>query len=147
MAHKNRFDIPKTIPKAYQALGEVEGLLKAGPIDPLLRHLVKLRISQINGCAYCVKLHSKEARADNETEDRLEQLVVWRNVDVYTAAEKAAFAWAEALTTRGDAPSLDPLHHALEEHFNSDEIAHLSLIIVMINSWNRIQVATDYEAF
>ena len=128
-------------------LEEIEGLLQASTIAPSLRHLVKLRVSQINGCAFCVGMHTDEARDDGESNERLDKLVVWRHVRCYTAPEMAALDWAEALTTRGGGADLDSLHTTLEAHFGSEEIAALTMIVVMINSWNRLQIAVHNTTF
>ncbi len=147
MSGKNRLNIYQSQPKAIEALAQVEALLGACGLDAKLKHLVKLRASQINGCAYCVNMHSKEARDDGETNARLDHLVVWRNVDMFSAAEKAALAWTEAMTKQGTGADLDRLHGDLIPHFTQDEIDLLTLVIVMINAWNRIQVANSYPSF
>lgn len=147
MPHVNRIDIVRSTPAALEAFGSVEALLDASKLDGLLRHLVKLRVSQINGCAYCVGMHTKEAREDGESNDRLDHLVVWRQVALYSDAEKAALAWAEALTTRGEGADLGALHGALAQHFSSDEIDLLMLVVVMINTWNRLQIANHNATF
>lgn len=131
----------KEVPDVLQALIAVEGAIKASGIAPTLKHLVKLRASQINGCAFCVKMHLREARADGESNDRLDRLVVWRHVGDFTAAEKAALAWTEALTELAPAADLAALRARLREHFSEREIAALTAAVAMINLWNRMQVA------
>ena len=128
-------------------LEKVEAGLQDNGLPPLLRHLVKLRVSQINGCAFCVDMHTREAREDGETNQRLDRLVVWRNVRDFSPAEMSALAWAEALTTRGDGADLAALHDQLAGHFSHDDIAALTMTTVMINSWNRLQVATHHGNF
>lgn len=146
MSQHDRLNLKKTAPQALQALGRVETLLGEGPLDPQLRHLVKLRVSQINGCAFCVDMHLREARGDGEDQARLDRLVIWRNVDCFTPAERAALAWAEAMTThRGD--DLETLHGELSRHFSAEEIAALTTGVVMINGWNRLQVASHHATF
>ena len=147
MAEKQRFDLTKTAPDAFKAFLHIEEIVKQSKFDPMLKHLVKLRVSQINGCAFCVDMHIREARADGEDQKRLDQLVVWQHVGLFSPAEKAAFAWAEALTTKGAASALDPLHAALQAYFDDDDIALLTLVVVMINNWNRLQIAAGYSAF
>jgi AhpD family alkylhydroperoxidase len=147
MSRATRVTLVKTAPDALAAFGSIEEMFATCPVDPLLRHLVKLRISQINGCAYCVNMHTGEARDDNETEARLDHLVVWRNTDLFSAAEKAALAWAEAMTVQGSGADLDLLHGELKVHFSQDEIDYLTLIIMMINTWNRLQVSNHNAAF
>lgn len=130
---------------ALQALAGVEDILAHSTLDPLLRHLIKLRASQINGCAFCVTMHLAEAREDGESEERLDHLVVWREVAFFSAAERAALAWTEALT-RLDAPAdLGRLHEALSRHFGEAEIAALTTAIGMINLWNRLMVASHRD--
>ena len=130
---------------AMRTLAGVEDILAQSTLDPLLRHLIKLRASQINGCAFCVTMHLAEAREDAESEERLDHLVVWREVALFSAAERAALAWTEALS-RLDAPAdLGRLHEALSRHFGEAEIAALTTAIGMINLWNRLMVASHRD--
>lgn len=109
-------------------------------IDRKLRAVIELRVSQINGCAYCVDLHTNEARRAGETQQRLDCLTVWRDVPFFDAAEKAALAWAEALTkiTEEGAPS--QLYDAVLEQFSNDQVVDLTLIISQMNAWNRLAI-------
>ena len=147
MTTTNRSHLVQSAGTGIEALAQVEEILKGSGFDPILRHLVKLRVSQINGCAFCVKMHNREAREDGESNDRLDHVVVWRHVDLFTDAEKAALAWAEALTTRGTNVGLEDLHNRLEQHLSREDIGTLTLIVVMINTWNRLQIAMHNEAF
>ena len=147
MLAKDRLDLRTHAPITLGAFEKVEGLIAESGIDPMLRHLVKLRVSQINGCAYCVEMHSREARADGESSQRLDHLVVWREVDIFTDAEKAALAWAEALTVHGLGVSLDALHKNLQQYFSDEDIATLCTVIVMINTWNRFAIASHNAQF
>lgn len=106
-----------------------------------LNHLVALRASQINQCAYCVQMHIREALADGESQERLDRLIVWRHVSDFSPAEKAVFAYTEALTNPQADVNLSPLRGALREHFDDQAIAYLTAKIAMINLWNRIQIA------
>lgn len=124
-----------------EGMAQTEAALAASPLDPLLRHLVKLRVSQINGCAFCIDMHLKEARDDKEEEKRLEHLVAWREFPDYTPAERAALNWAELLTVVTETRSLDAAYEALSGQFSEDEIRALTYTIIMINAWNRLQVA------
>jgi len=142
MLQTNAFDYQKQIPEILKAWRAAEQAIAAEGLDPLLRHLVKLRASQINGCAFCVKMHLAEARHDGETQERLDRLVVWAQVDDFTAREKVALAWTEALTHLGGNPDLAPLKPALKEHFSDHEIATLTATVAMINLWNRLMVPT-----
>jgi AhpD family alkylhydroperoxidase len=123
------------------ALTAVEEVIGAQGIEPRLHHLVQLRASQMNKCAFCVKMHTRDARRDGETNDRLDRLVVWRHVGDFTPREKAAFAWTEALTEPRDDRDLTPLRAELRLHFSEAEISTLTGIVAMINLWNRIQLS------
>ena len=109
-------------------------------IDKKLKAIIELRVSQINGCAYCVDLHSSEARQAGETSQRLDCLSVWREVAFFTPAEKAALAWAEAITTVAQNGAPEPLYTALFEHFSEPQIVDLTLIIAQMNAWNRMAI-------
>jgi AhpD family alkylhydroperoxidase len=147
MAQVNRIRIDKTAPNALEAFVGVESLLEASNLDPMLRHLVKLRVSQINGCVFCVNMHTSEARTDGESNARLDHLVVWRHTDLFSDAEKAALAWAEAFTVRGGGEDIGTLHQALLVHFSQDDVDMLMLVVVMINTWNRLQIAAHQSSF
>jgi len=109
-------------------------------LDPVLTHLVKIRASQINACANCINMHAAEARAEGETEQRIYLLSAWREAPCYSARERAALAWTEALTGLSDGP-LDPREReSLVEHFSREEQVKLTLLINIINGWNRIAV-------
>lgn len=142
MLQTKAFDYRQQIPEILQAMAGVERTITAQGFDPLLRHLVKLRASQINGCAFCVKMHIREAREDGETDERLDRVVVWAHVDDFSEREKAALAWTEALTYLDRGADHGPLKARLAEHFSDPEIATLTAIVAMINLWNRLMVAT-----
>lgn len=125
------------VPAVYQAFIAAETAAVGAGVDKHLVHLLKLRASQLNQCAFCVKMHAKEARADGETNDRLDRLVVWSHVSDFTAKEKAALAWAEALTQLPTHADLGPLR----EHFTDVEASALTTVIAMINLWNRLGVS------
>ncbi|MGR4864303.1 carboxymuconolactone decarboxylase family protein [Caulobacter sp. LARHSG274] len=129
------------VPAVLQAFIAAEGAVAAADIDKHLFHLVKLRASQINQCAFCVKMHTKEARQDGETNDRLDRLVVWRHVSDFTPREKAAFAWTEALTELSPKTDFAPLRAELRAHFTDVEASALTAAVGMINLWNRLQVS------
>ena len=137
MTQTNRLNVYQNVPAAIEAFMKVEAVLGESDLDPLLRHLVKLRVSQINGCAFCVDMHIREAREDGETAQRIDMVVVWQNTDLFSPAEKCALAWAEALTTHGTGADLNALYRALLEHFSVKQVDALTLVIVMINNWNR----------
>jgi AhpD family alkylhydroperoxidase len=109
-------------------------------LEPSLMELVKIRASQINGCAFCLDMHAAAARKAGETEQRLYLLDAWRDSPLYSDRDRAALAWTEALTRLADKGAPDDVYHALKSHFSEEEQVALSLLIVAINGWNRIQV-------
>jgi AhpD family alkylhydroperoxidase len=134
-------------PDALKPLFAMKAHLDQSGLEKNLAHLVMLRASQLNGCAYCIDMHSKDARAEGETEQRLYLLQAWREAPIYSARERAAFAWCEAVTR------LDPVHGVPDEvyeqaraQFNERELMDLNLLVIMINSWNRIAVPSKMEA-
>ena len=130
----------------YLQLNEkaVNGLLAVNQhvtsIDAKLRAVVELRVSQINGCVYCVDLHAAQARQAGETQQRLDCVAVWRECPFFDEREKAAFAWAEALTHISETLAPDDLYEGLKDHFSEKEIVDLSLIVSLMNTWNRLAV-------
>jgi AhpD family alkylhydroperoxidase len=129
------------IPDVLQAMGAVHPAIDAHQLDRTLHHLMQLRASQINGCAFCIRMHLKEAREHGETQERLDRIIVWDHVGDFTAAEKAALAWTEALTVLDRRTDYDALRAGLRVHFGENEIAALTAEIAMINLWNRIQIS------
>lgn len=111
-----------------------------GGLEGSLMELVKIRASQINGCAYCLHMHTAEARQKGETEERLYLLSAWRESPLFSERERAALAWTEALTKVAEAPVADEVYDALEAQFSKEEQVKLTLLIVAINGWNRINV-------
>jgi len=111
-----------------------------GSIDPKLRALVELRVSQINGCAFCIHRHVAEARQYGETQERLDLLSVWWEFEYFDPAEKAALRWAETLTNIARDHAPDDVYAALEPHFSAQQIVDLTLIIATMNAWNRIAI-------
>ncbi len=109
-------------------------------IDKKLRALVELRVSQINGCAYCVDLHSEQAREEGETQQRLDGLVVWPECPFFDDGERAALAWAEAVTRLPDTNAPDNVYEHLKAYFSEQQIVDLTLIISLMNAWNRLAV-------
>lgn len=134
-----RFDL--VVPDVFPALLKVHETVGGHGLDKKLHHLVHLRASQINGCGFCVKMHTREARQDGETNDRLDRLVVWAHVSDFSEAEKAALAWTEALTVLDPKTDYASLRGRLRELFSDEEIGALTATIGMINLWNRIQIS------
>ena len=128
-------------PEPFKAMSALEAALARSGIDASLRHLVKLRASQINGCAYCIDMHWKDARAAGEGEQRLYGLDAWRESTYYTDRERAALEWTEALTdiTAGHAP--DHVYDRVRSHFSEKELADLTWVIAAINAWNRVAIS------
>ena len=135
------FDYPKSIPELFDTLYQTQLAVNSAGLDAGLHHLVVLRASQINQCGFCVKMHSKEARDDGETSERLDRLIVWQHVRDFSERERAALAWTEALTTLDAKTDYAPLRSKLREHFSEQEVGVLTSTIGMINLWNRIQVS------
>ena len=128
-------------PEAYKAMLALEEYVQGSGLDHALLELIKMRASQINGCAYCLDMHSKDARAAGETEQRLYGLPAWREAPYYTDRERAALAWCEAVTmvTEGHVP--DEVYADLRGQFSEREIADLTMAVVTINAWNRLAIA------
>jgi AhpD family alkylhydroperoxidase len=128
-------------PKFFQRLLAVEAAVHASGLESKLLHLVKMRASQINGCAYCIDMHTKDARAEGETEQRLYMLDAWREAPFYSDRERAAFEWTESVTLVAKTRVPDEVYEAVRAHFSEAEIKTLTLAVVMINTWNRLNVA------
>ena len=142
MSEPDRINLLGNQRDAMKAFEGVEHMLDTSGLSAQLRHLLKLRASQMNGCAFCVEMHTREARADGETNSRLDHVVVWREAGCYSEEERAMFAWTEALTDLNATHDLDGLFSELARHFSQSQIAAMTTQIAMINVWNRIQVAS-----
>jgi AhpD family alkylhydroperoxidase len=136
-----RFNVPKDAPDALAALLGVERYLHRSGLDRSLIDLVNLRVSQMNGCAYCIDMHWKDLRAAGETEQRLYGLDAWAESPYYTDRERAALAWAEAVTRLEDGHVPDPVFNAARRFFSEKELSDLTLAVVLINGWNRLNIA------
>jgi AhpD family alkylhydroperoxidase len=136
-----RFELKDLPPEAYRHLLQLEGLV-AQHLDLTLYHLIKLRASQINGCAFCLAMHTDEALKHGETPERIVSLDAWEESPLYSDKERAALAWTEELTLIADSGASKGSFDALKAHFSDDEIAWLILAAVQINSWNRIAIST-----
>ncbi len=128
-------------PNAVKALGSLGKYFDEAGIDHKFRALVELRVSQINGCAYCVDLHNQQARAAGETQQRLDCLSVWRDTGFYSEKERAALAWAESVTRITLGGPDDALFQEVSRHFSEKELADLTFIIATMNAWNRIAIS------
>jgi AhpD family alkylhydroperoxidase len=132
-----RINIPDIAPELYRAFAHTEQTIRKGPLDPALRELVKIRASQMNGCLFCIDMHTHEALELGETPDRIYQLVAWRESSLFTEAERAALAYTEAATEQPSGVS-DEVWDAVATAFKPEEIAYLVGQVAMINAWNRI---------
>jgi len=138
---KARIDLMHTTPGVIHAMLGLERQVQKAGLDTTLLDLVRMRASQINGCACCLDIHSKDARANGETEQRLYGLDAWRETPYYSTRERAALEWTEALTLVADTHVPDEVYERVREQFSEDELVHLTLAIVSINGWNRLNVA------
>ncbi|KJZ13942.1 carboxymuconolactone decarboxylase [Marinomonas sp. S3726] len=137
-------------PGAMNTLIEAEKYISScykikNTLDSTLSELVKIRVSQINGCAYCLDMHCKDARALGETEQRLHSLIAWRETNFFSEKERAALAWAEANTLIHQNEIDDQLYKSTREHFSEEQLVDLTLVITTINSWNRIAISFKPE--
>ena len=136
-----RLSYPRVAPGAYRAMAELERYVHGTGIERQLLELVKLRASQMNGCAYCLDMHSKDARAAGETEQRIYVLSAWREAPFYSARERAALAWTETVTQLPPHGISDDAYDAARAEFSEQELVELTMAIIAINGWNRLQVA------
>src|SRR5262245_46846050 len=136
-----RIAYQKVAPEVYQAMLGLHGTVSRSGLERRLLDLVFLRASQINGCAYCLDMHSKDLRAAGETEQRLYVLDGWRDAPFYSERERAALAWTEAVTRVADGHVPDEVYLTARQQFTEAELAHLKLAIVAINGWNRLNIA------
>ncbi|MGY4494793.1 carboxymuconolactone decarboxylase family protein [Pseudomonas sp. TE3610] len=136
----NRIEWAKQAPDAYKAMVGLEMALGKSGLENSLLELVRLRASQLNGCAYCVNMHANDARKAGETEARLQTLTVWQETPFFTPRERAALAWVESLTLLSIQHAPQDQYEALLEHFSEVEVVNLTLAIATINAWNRFGV-------
>src|SRR5713226_3590102 len=141
MTMQSRLDVQKVSPAAYHAMLGLETFVrKSSKLEPSLLELVKMRASQINGCAYCLDMHSKDARAEGETEQRLYTLSAWRETPFFTDRERAALEWTEALTLVHEGHVPDAVYEEARQRFSEEELANLAMAVVAINGWNRLAI-------
>lgn len=136
---ESRIDIPKVDPAAYQAMYALEKYLSTSKIDPILSELIKMRASQINGCAFCLNMHSADARKIGETEQRLYLLSAWKETTLFTEKEKAVLALTEEVTLISNHVS-DATYQKVAGFFSEAEITQIVMAIVTINAWNRLAI-------
>lgn len=136
-----RLDYREANPQALQGMFRLEQAARQSGLEPSLLELVRMRASQINGCAFCLDMHSKDARAEGESEQRLYTLSAWRETPFFSERERAALAWTEALTliSQNDVP--DDLYASVRAHFSESEIVSLTIAVIAINGWNRLAIS------
>jgi AhpD family alkylhydroperoxidase len=135
----------KAAPKAYHAMLALEQFVHECGLESPLIELVKLRASYMNGCAYCVDMHTKDARAAGETEQRLFAVPVWRETPFFTPRERAALAWTESVTEIGRSGVPDEVYDEARQHFTELELVNLTMAVITINGWNRLAVSFRAE--
>lgn len=138
---EQRLNAFEKAPGALRALYGIRAYLDKSGIEDNLLHLLYFRVSQINGCAFCLDMHSKDLRANGETEQRLYMIAAWREASVYTGKERAALAWAESVTTLTNCDVPDDLYEEASRHFTETELVDLTLAITTINTFNRLNIA------
>lgn len=138
---KSRFNYAKASPGLHEAMEHVEAYLDQCGLEPTLMELVRLRVSQINRCAYCIDMHWKDLRALGETEQRLYSLDAWEESGFHTEREQAALAWAEAVTLLQDGHVSDEVYERVRATLGESDLAKLTLVITQINAWNRFSIA------
>jgi AhpD family alkylhydroperoxidase len=150
MVEPTRMDMAKLAPEAYRHLLHLERTI-AGKLDKKLYHLIKLRASQINGCAFCIGMHTDEALRDGDTPERLLLLDAWPESSAFSEKERAALEWVEEITLISDSHASKEAFDGLKRFFSEEEVAYLTLAATMINTWNRIAIASraqyDREQF
>jgi AhpD family alkylhydroperoxidase len=135
-----RIDYREVFPEALRAMSGLEGVVRESSLEPELLELVRMRASQLNGCAHCLDMHSKDARARGENEQRLYVLSVWRDAPFYSERERSALGWCEALTLLPSSGVPDAVFEEVARRFDEEEIVALTLAIVAINGWNRFAI-------
>ncbi|HRN95366.1 MAG: carboxymuconolactone decarboxylase family protein [Chitinophagales bacterium] len=139
---KQRINVSELVPQAFNVMIEMEKYLHSCDLDHLLRELIKIRVSQINKCAYCLEMHTEDARKSGETEQRIYALSAWEESPLFTDAERAVLAFVEEVTNISQHGVSDKTFANLQQHFSDNLIAQIIITTNQINSWNRIAVAT-----
>ena len=139
--HEPRIKYPEVAPDGLKAMLGLEQYARNSGLEHALLELVKTRASQINGCAFCLDMHTKDARAAGETEQRLYALSAWAETPFFTERERAALAWTEAVTRVAESQVPDAVYAQARQHFSEKELVDLTLAIVAINGWNRVNIA------
>ena len=138
---KSRIEYAQVVPDAIEALRALEKYVRTCGIEPKALELIKIRASQINGCAYCLDMHTKDARARGETEQRIYALNAWRETPFFTEKERAALAWAEAVTQVSASQVSDEVYEIARQCFDEKELVNITIAIIAISGWNRLAVS------
>jgi AhpD family alkylhydroperoxidase len=138
---KARLNPYQAAPDVMKALGALEEAVQGSGLEPSLIELVKTRASQINGCAFCIHMHTRDARAHGESEERIYLLNAWRESPLYTERERAALAWTEAVTQVSETHVPDAVYEEVRRHFDEAELVKLTMLVATINAWNRIAIS------
>jgi len=138
---QQRLDAMKLSPAAFKAMSGLQAYVDQSGIDHALLELIKIRASQINGCAFCLTMHTNDARKAGESDERMHLLNAWHEAPVFTARERAALAWTEAVTRVAESHVPDEVYQQARKHFSEKELVDLTAAVVTINSWNRLCVA------
>ncbi len=141
MQFRPRIKYTEVAPGGYSAMRALETYVKKSGLQAPLLELVKLRASQINGCAYCIDMHSKDARSRGESEQRLYALNAWRETPFFNDRERAALAWAEAVTSVANGHVPDDVYEQVRQQFSEKELVDLTFAVVAINGWNRLAIS------
>lgn len=138
---EQRINYSKAAPEGVEILRKLESYIKKSGLEPDLLELVKLRASQINGCAFCIDMHTKDARSRGESEQRLYGVSAWREAPYYSERERAALTWTESVTRISEDQAPDEIYNLAKEHFTEKELVDLTLAVIAINAWNRLAIS------
>ena len=138
---KSRIEYAQVAPGAVEAMRALEKYVHTCGIDPKLLELIKIRASQINGCAYCLDMHTKDARSQSETEQRLYALNAWRETPFFTEKERAALSWTESVTQISTSHAPDEVYEIARRYFDEKELVNITLAVIAINGWNRLAIS------
>jgi AhpD family alkylhydroperoxidase len=138
---QQRIDVTKVNPAAYKAVAALQTYVDQSGLDAKLRELIKIRASQINGCAYCLAMHTRDARKHGESDERMHLLDAWREAPIFSPRERAALAWTEAVTLVSQTHVPDDIYAEVRKQFSEKEIVDLTLAVAAINTWNRIAIS------
>ncbi len=141
MSNTKTVKYEQEIPDIFKSMADVHQVMDSHGFDRTIHHLVQLRASQLNRCGFCIKMHTREAREDGETNERLDRVIVWDQVRDFSERERAALAWTEALTELDPKIDLGEIRAQLREYFSEKEIGILTSTVAMINLWNRINIS------